>query len=149
MQAHMDHMEEMLLKGTETEALLLLPVELLVADTNLHGNGKSGAGGYMHNNLKYIATYTTFHAKKVLYAIQSMQMPPDQHNPFNTTKTFFVTCGSNLNVLLLMALAFHSIKQVPHVDFEAADIGRCVVFVVLLSNYGSAKAHTDPYIHNL
>ena len=112
-QAQLDHHDELLLKGAEAPLL----VELLA--NTLHGRGKGGPGGY---------NATTFNAKKVLFAIRCLLT-----NPLNV-KTFFVTCGIKLNVLLLKSLALHSIEEVPNVDFEAAEDACFSMF--MLSNYG-------------
>ena len=111
-QAQLDHHDELLLKGAEAPLL----VELLA--NTLHGRGKGGPGGY---------NATTFNAKKVLFAIRCLLT-----NPLNV-KTFFVTCGIKLNVLLLKSLALHSIEEVPNVDFEAAEDACFSMF--MLSNY--------------
>lgn len=113
MQAQTGHQDDLLIKGSEAPLLVQL-----LANT-LHSRGTSGAGGY---------NATTFNAKKALYAIRCLLT-----NPLNV-KTFFVTCGSKLNVLLLKSLAFHSIEDVPHVDFEAAEDACFSLF--MLSNHG-------------
>ena len=112
-QGQWDHGDELLIKGKEAPLL----VELLA--NTLHGRGKSGPGGY---------NGTTFNAKKVLFAIRCLLT-----HPLNV-KTFFVTCGIKLNVLLLKALALHAIEEVPSVDFEAAEDACFSMF--LLSNFG-------------
>jgi len=110
---HETKLEMLLIKGSEAPLL----VELLA--NTLHGRGKPGAGGY---------NASTFNAKKALYAIRCLLT-----NPLNV-KTFFVTCGVKLNVLLLKALALHSIQEVPNVDLEAAEDACFSMY--LLSNHG-------------
>eukprot|EP00979_Chaetoceros_neogracilis_P008673 scaffold1922_cov291-Chaetoceros_neogracile.AAC.16 len=105
--------ELLLIKGSEAPLL----VELLA--NTLHSRGKVGPGGY---------NGSTFNAKKALYAIRCLLT-----NSLNV-KTFFVTCGVKLNVLLLKALALHSIQEVPNVDLEAAEDACFSIY--LLSNHG-------------
>lgn len=118
---NLEHRDDLLIKGGEAPLL----VELLA--NTLHDRGKSGPGGY---------NATTFNAKKVLFAIRCLLT-----NPLNV-KTFFVTCGIKLNALLLKSLALHSIEEVPHVDFEAAEDACFSLF--LLSNFGFMAPFLPP-----
>ena len=103
----------LLIKGYEAPLL----VELLA--NTLHRRGKIGAGGY---NL------STFNVKKALYATRCLLS-----HPLNV-KTFYITCGMKLNVLLLKALALHSIQDDSQVDIEAAEDACFSLY--LLSNHG-------------
>jgi len=117
----MDRHDDLLIKGSEAPLL----VELL--SNSIHGRGKSGAGGY---------NASTFNAKKALYAIRCLLT-----NPLNV-KTFFVTCGVKLNILLLKALALHSIQEVLNVDLEAAEDACFSLY--LLSKFGFMGSFLPP-----
>jgi hypothetical protein len=105
--------DDMIVKGSEATLL----VEML--SNVLHGRGKVGPGGY---------NSTTFNAKKALFAIRCLLT-----NRTNV-KTFFVACGVKLNVLLLKAIAFHSIQRMTSIDVEAAEDACFSLY--LLSIYG-------------
>lgn len=113
--------DDMIVKGSEATLL----VEML--SNVLHGRGKVGPGGY---------NSTTFNAKKALFAIRCLLT-----NRTNV-KTFFVACGVKLNVLLLKAIAFHSIQRMTSIDVEAAEDACFSLY--LLSIYGFMAPFLPP-----
>jgi hypothetical protein len=113
--------EDIIVKGSEATSL----VEML--SNVLHGRGKADPGGY---------SPSTFNTKKTLFAIRCLLT-----NRTNV-KTFFVTCGVKLNVLLLKAIAFHSIQRMSGTDIEAAEDACFSLY--LLSSYGFMAPFLPP-----
>lgn len=99
---------------TEPEVTRL--VELLA--TTLHRRAKEGAGGY---------SAATFSVKYVLFALRGLLTQYENQVKFSNAQ------GTQLNTLLLKALAMHSLGNVVFIDEEAAE--HAAYSLYLLSNY--------------
>jgi len=102
-----------LLMSSESSALLDL------ASNVLHQRGKEGPGGY---------SAATFTAKGIIYSIRCLLTSNMNQN------TFAMAGGTGLNVLLLKAIAQHSLLQMQTVDVEAAE--HACFSLYLLSSFG-------------
>lgn len=113
--------DDLIVKGLEAPLL----VELL--SNVVHGRGKKNPGGY---------SPTMFNPKKVLFAIRCLLT-----NRTNV-KTFFVSCGVKLNILLLKVIALHSIQNASTLDVEAAEDACFSLY--LLSTHGFTAPFLPP-----